>query len=690
MPLSDDAWAMLRPRLIAQLDAAQRKQEEVSAANEALQASMDHQRDSTDTESIKERWEAFQTPIRQSLASYVDELVQTTWADGRAINRQTAAGFASDALVFARNRYAAEKPQNMQPGSAFRLVLNNMKWVYDNKIKPLTETAHGVRELFRCSGCGGESKMFAFDSLIQHYAAKHTDAFSNSTAGISWYEALWPERPPFRTRDQDPSPHVRHTDLAHPVPNSSVYGRLVQAYSDPYTLHQPIASSYRIPLTSPGFPPEAYGRFGAYSTPAPSHPSQATSPAFSETPGYLPPSASSPFGPHDPRYNPHSVHTPVQVAAPPGTWGASPGYPLTDQPYASSPARTQLSFLQIQMEAVATIAREMWDLLSPIKQIPPSVRIYVIVQHVVSKFKERFSNEPNVDLFSQCVVEHVLLRPMKDANGLACKVCVLEKESREEGHSHAFPLTGGERKLYSFATLLWHFKQVHIETKLALDNAQTHDDPEDLKRHDWKEDMIELPEESLLTGLKRLPGMRDHRRVAIFKEVFPTFFDDITPERTVAQWPSPASGRPHPLPAQGEMSPPAARPRADIDDSLALQGFIKIEPGDPYAGSYTFPAASNRADQYDPSRPSVSHAITRGAHNHFRGQVGSCHSGSDRTCTDQSSSVLMVRESAMDPIQKNAHGTGSDKPLLRVSPVICSRAYKPPKHSMGVQHSHIQ
>ena len=162
----------------------------------------------------------------------------------------------------------------------------------------------------------------------------------------------------------------------------------------------------------------------------------------------------------------------------------------------------------MQKDAVAKIAREVWDTLLAVKQIPPSVRSYVIIQHVVARFKEQYSNEPNIDLFSQCVGEHVLMQPMKNANGLACKVCVLENESREEGHSYAFTLSSGERKLYSFNTLLWHFKQVHVETKLALDQAVAGDDVADPKKSE--EAGMKVVEDMVLADIEKKEESKDN------------------------------------------------------------------------------------------------------------------------------------------------------------------------------------
>ncbi|KAL9056140.1 MAG: hypothetical protein Q9162_003101 [Coniocarpon cinnabarinum] len=626
MPLTEDAWQLLKPKLLAQRRVAQQRLREQQAASHAFEATTDPTAEKAlDTDEVKERWEKFQRPVRADLERYVDELTRDTWADGKAVNRHTAPRFAAEALVSARNRYASERPERMQSGNAFRLVLHNMKWVYEHKIKPLTEVAHGARDIFACAECGGSHKMFAFDSLIQHFAAKHTSNFSSKGSGIAWYEAPWPQRPPFRIPERSSGSTGQPVDLISPSEDSHTFGGSPPSHPDQNTLYQPVASMHRPPLTSPGFAHGAYGPFGAFSTPSAGYSSMATSPAYSAGHAYPPPSrfsyhtnATSPFDVSGPPFSPyHNPHTPVQVTGIAEQWAGSPGYPSPIKPlYLPSPHLGQPSFLQVQSDAVAAIAKEVWDLLVPVKQIPPSVRFYVLINHTISRFKEQFSNEPNIDLFARCVNDHISLRAMKDANGLACKVCVLEKESREEGHSHAFPLTGGERKLYSFSSLLSHFKQVHVETKLALENAQTHDDPEDLTRHDWKEDMIELPDDSLIEGLMRLQGMSDPHRMVIVKAAFPTLFENVEVASTAV----------HPASAPGQwqtsheaMGPPDSHLRTETSDALATQGFIKIEPGDPYAGPYAFPAATPiQIGPRDTARQPVSNQGY--GHGRYRGQ----------------------------------------------------------------------
>ena len=619
-PLTDSDWDLLKSKLQTEVDSVQRRIGADFATHVTSNTATTDQPGSDAANSIKRRWEALQAPIRDALSRYVDDLIRTTWVEGREINAHTAPRFAADALVYARARYAAENPKKMQAGSAFQLGLHNMKWLFEQKIKPLTETAHGTRELFRCAECGHESRTFAFEGLIQHYKAKHTKDFGEyEVGGVAWYESLWPEKPPFQCIFGPASPRNR---LPTPLQLGQVSTQSNQANSQynnrpAHTLYQPVPGPYGVPPTSPGFYQNVHGSLGGYYTPTPQYPSVATSPAFSQTSGYNPPGRHPYLGPATPFDGQGSQlgqHPQTPVSS--GPWSFSPGYVGTQVPYAPSPAQNQPSFLHVQMDEVASITREIWSALDRIKLIPPSVRIYVTIQHIVSRFRKRFSNDPNLDLFFQCVESHPCMTFMRDANGLACRVCVLENESREEGHSHAFPLTGGERKLYNFYFLLMHFKNVHVETRLARENAESQDDPQGLTRLDWKEDMIELPDDALIANLEDKPGMNS-QALQILKEVFPHLIGDEVQKSLSYPQNQPTSHVGTMGAFRQDMSVVEQQSGVDItglSDAMKTEP-IKKESEYPFPNLSSYPETSNhRPDEYDPHRPSFQGPSPFGSH----------------------------------------------------------------------------
>lgn len=618
-PLNDNSWNMLKPRLVAQFEIAQQREDERQAAIDALRTDAE----TTDTQSMdpeqwKDRWDIMQKPIRKRLSSYVDEIVRTSWADGRAINFETSPRFAADALIYVRNRHASDMPKTTTtdaPGT--RLCLENMKWIYDNKVKPLTE--HLRKDLFLCAGCGSKSKYFAFDSIIQHYAAKHTNTYSAGQIVVAWHEALWPEQPPFQTI---PDPDSRRKGLQTPYPRqSAVAAQPPGPLPGPQPIHAPNPAFYADHMSSPPPYGQPHGPFASPGYPhfssAPHYPGSyshhplqpSVSPAFHNQPGYMPPGhpghygATSPFDPNGYYHGPN----PPTPASSHGGWGIPPfsSHPPT---YAPSPAQGAPNFLQQQSDAVARISREVWDTLSPVKPIHPSVRMYVLIHQVVSRFQTQFPNEPNLDLFAQCLVNQYSMRPMKDVNGLACKTCVVNNESHEESHSQAFHLSSGERKLYPFLSLLSHFKNVHIEHALALENAQTHETAENLHRLDWKEDMIELPGANIIAGYAKAAGM-DRGKFELLRETFPGLPEFVEQDNApIPVMPTPSHGRNI---SAGFAAPQGYNYQSLGGSTLNNEPFIKIEPGSSAAGapveryspSHADEGPAPRDDEYDPRRP---------------------------------------------------------------------------------------
>jgi hypothetical protein len=152
-------------------------------------------------------WDKFQDPIHARIGGYADELIRDGWYRGEKVTKQNSPRFAADVLCYVRKRFyddvakdeaaaraAGREPKRDPPNGPYtqRLILENMKWVCDTKIKPLTD----IKELFLCNGCENNHKFYSFESVLQHYAAKHTTALSSGTIVVNW-RAEWPEHPPF-------------------------------------------------------------------------------------------------------------------------------------------------------------------------------------------------------------------------------------------------------------------------------------------------------------------------------------------------------------------------------------------------------------------------------------------------------------------------------------------------------------
>ena len=195
-PLNDAQWEMLRPRLLAQREAAELVEHQKAEQIAALRAVIPSGLEETLTKTIKDvydrEYEQSQEPLRKRLGAYADELINGQWHGGQGLNRDSAPNFAIQTLLHVRKRFLEDEV----PGTSI-LSLDNMKWVFDNKVRTLTDQYR--RELFVCAGCAEDRKpkWFAFEGLIQHYGAKHTATFSKGNIVVHWQTAEWPDEPPF-------------------------------------------------------------------------------------------------------------------------------------------------------------------------------------------------------------------------------------------------------------------------------------------------------------------------------------------------------------------------------------------------------------------------------------------------------------------------------------------------------------
>jgi len=605
-PLTDSAWEVLKPRLLAQRSIAERREHDRIMRNQDLLLKSEERRQqdvhSKETkEALEREWDDIQAPIRDRLALYADEVIREKWSEGRAVSKDASPRFAADVLLYVRERFYADIAQeNAAVRSAGhpvpydhpdkpptrKLILENMKWVFDTKIKPLTE--HFQKELFLCNGCDINFKFYGFEGVIQHYAAKHTSTLSMGSVVVHW-RAEWPEHPPFHPNPSAaktafyavPSPAPGLVQGLGSVPPPALqppngyggYGQPIehgpQIVQQPHAYPQFSPGPYAHPAYPGQFPPN---RIGPFAPPPPPQGPQGYGPGFQATspnfqPG-LPNRAgfldaqigySSPSNGYDGYSGQYQGQGPQMYSPFPGpaylpmNQVADPmvaqGYGLTQAPYGppvpstsaypahhnqqqsiiawppeglhNTPASQPTDLYQVQIDEMARIAREVWNGTSSIKDLPSSVRIYVILFHVVLRFQAKFTNEPSLAMFADGLGKNGLMKPVRNLNGLACKTCVTSRNGPGATfHSHPHPPLG-DRKLYALPSLLSHFKSVHIErAKSTLDFATGNVAP----RLDWKVEMVELPEKSLIAGLVHAPGMDDnklHLIASAFPEVFP-------------------------------------------------------------------------------------------------------------------------------------------------------------------------
>jgi hypothetical protein len=306
--LDDNAWDLLKPRLLAERTEAEEIENKVSAQirmiqaqdnkNSHLEATLATTKEAKDA--IDRDWDEVQAPLRARIVRYADEFIRDSWDKGKKVKQENCSRFAAEALIYIRKRFYAQvakdaesakaagrQPVTDAPEGPFiqKLTLENMRWIFDTKIKPLT--APFKKEVFFCNGCA--AKPFGFEGVVQHYAAKHTDKLSSGNIVVHW-RTEWPEEPPF-----NPEGRMK----VYPVPGPTPY--------------------------PPGNGPPAAFPFNSYAPPPGPGVPPPGQPFASGPPHGAPPYAEQ-YGYHYPGYPPSNSYAPPTPGLPPHPYAPQPGW----------------------------------------------------------------------------------------------------------------------------------------------------------------------------------------------------------------------------------------------------------------------------------------------------------------------------------------------------------------------------
>jgi hypothetical protein len=567
---TDRDWEILKPRLLAQREIAERREEDRLKQSQLLQAKSGERRQQEAQlkeakELLDREWEEVQKPIRDEMALYAEEFINESWDGGTILTKEKCPKFAADVLMHVRNKFYSHieegalarvagasikvNPPNAAP--ARKLILENMKWVFDTKIKPLTEQFQ--KELFLCNGCENNSKFYGFEGVVQHYAAKHTNILSLGSVVVHW-RAEWPEKPPFHPNPNaakalfhaishnskgypgqrgGPGLYMATPEQRHRMPSDGPpvyphqspgpYGRSPFSAPFPY-----VQGPYRPP--SPSISPYYSGSHAGYGYPPP-QPGLQTSPYEQHIPA--PPMYGSPYlghaypvnyQPHDTRLSHPYISTgygplpaPPPYAPPFHNSSHSVNHAGHTQPY-SSP-NNRLSMYQNQLDEIARTAREVWNKTSGVKGLPSSIRAHVLIHYVVSGSKDQSLYETIIALFADGLNNHPQMKPMRNLSGLACRICVDADDSEKLLYSRSH-----DRKLYTFPALVSHFQSRHIDCKSSMTSQKETERPS----LDWRYDMVHLPDSSVVESLLHAPGM-DNVKLQLIADAFPGVFSSPSP-----------------------------------------------------------------------------------------------------------------------------------------------------------------
>ncbi|KAF5632480.1 hypothetical protein F52700_6467 [Fusarium sp. NRRL 52700] len=509
-PLDDHAWELLRPRLLAQRVEAELREKQSYSSPQTLEDNLpiteaDKKPAREPREVTDQEWDDIQGPVRARISEYADEIIEG-WNNGAKVKRKNCPQYAADVLLYVRKRFYAEvakdtaatiaagkKPIVEPPKGPWtqRLTLENMKWVFDVKIKPRTEPMR--KELFLCNGClggNGVLKFFGFEGVLQHYAAKHTVALSLGNVVVHW-RAEWPEVPPF-----SPDPLAKEKAYHDNEPRSAL------------TSNVPIQQNYSFFQhgTAAGYPLPVYGAealpFSFYSSRPPIPPistygqnsTHAYSPSYS-TSYYDPATYSSYQGPFSSgmahssqrqlnNYTRHPVPAPN-----PSEGGPYPNY------YESKSIASVNSTHQHQHENFVRSAQSVWSKVGHHKKIPPAVRAYVAIYHASRMFEEFESEALPLSLFIEATSRNKKLRSLRALNGVSCKVC-------------------NDDNIFHVPQLAKHFESEHVEKPWSQGRAHI----------DWRTEMIKMPENERMAGLE-IKTRGDSVLYTLLKEALPWAFE---------------------------------------------------------------------------------------------------------------------------------------------------------------------
>ena len=549
-PLTDEFWeGTLKPKVLAERDVAETAERTRQDQMVWLQAAVPHSaQDEPFSRPAKEvydkEFEEAQEPLRRKLSEYADDFVSNHWTGGQ-LDKTNSPVFAVKVIEFVDRRYREdtvtgripqpEQPRGNKQGTPVPdpfLSLHNMKWVYDNKIRPRTDV-HG-RELFLCSGCTDSKspKWLAFEGLIQHYGAKHTTAFSKGNVVVHWQTAEWPSELPFV---RDPTYYVKHDKKSAQIKDHGRARRTPQTNGNPF--HAP--GSGRLLSESPFFSGQ--------------HQSPAASGYYQPSPDYQ----GYPYGSVGPSETPYS-------------WPQQPA--LQNDQHAESGYENQLAVLANDISAT-------WESLDGVKEdvLLPCIRLHASLHKAAANFESKYGRLPNLDQITDILATKVELRPVKEAQALACGLCVSAQTDGSTNETYYRRIQNV--KLHNTSSLVSHFKLMHPT-----------------KNHrqltDWTVDMIELPEPEMISRLVRAPGM-DDEKLAIIAAAFPTAL-------------------PNPLPKIGYVT--EEQPENLLAQKLLNRHFKKKgePPKKKKKGQHTNgtparedsePLPEAREDEYDPRRP---------------------------------------------------------------------------------------
>ncbi|KAI8947110.1 hypothetical protein F4801DRAFT_592834 [Xylaria longipes] len=516
-PFDDMAWNLLKPRLIAQrkdVDPGLHQKQETYSDSPAA-AERNSQRPTLESkQQVDKTWDDAQAPLRARISVLADLVIRDGWGNGRKVNKESSPQFAAEVLLYVRRRFYAEiekedtaaraaghQPIPEAPEGPYtrKLTLENMRWLFDVKIKPLTESQR--KEVFYCHGCETNTKLYGFEGVVQHYAAKHTSCLSLGSVVVHW-RAEWPEVPPFhpephKIKNQRAGPlRYKSKEIVRGIPQTAQeqplhLGEVIPYYGQPMSHTQYDAVLTQLPY---GQNPPYIAPFREYTHSFHSQPPQhSIYPLLNGTARQEPPEVLS-------------IHGQIQ-AADAGAHQNHIPYQNHSSQQLQSPYQAQFSLAyHTQLEDMARNSRELWFSIAPVRELPGPIRIFVVIHHMATWFRTRFFEEPSLSLFMDGLSNNKEMRPIRNVNGLQCKACCLRLGIATPANQ--------DKDSYSLPQLVKHFQERHIKQSYAIGAPVLN----------WCTDMIHIQGLGILSNLGGLMNMNNQKFALIYSALSGTDF----------------------------------------------------------------------------------------------------------------------------------------------------------------------
>lgn len=549
VPLTEQAWGNLLPKLLEQREQAELKECVKVQSEVKLQKLIEGQKAyEISLREIKEKkereWDAVQAPVKEKLARYATEIIDSWIAQRSAsyhpnTNEESALSFAPEVLMKVRKRFYDENPYSLEdPNHSIlvdpsissleaptgnRLLLENMKFVFDTKIKPITDKVR--KELFICSGCSNNSKFYGFEGVIQHYAAKHTNLMSLGSVIVYW-RADWPYYSPF---------------ILDPV--AAVLGMGKQSS---YASHrQPSFNDH--PDTSSIFDTcNAPHRIGMHLSTHMEASHQVITGDYLNQGDHAHNVCASLSVPQ-PQY--------IQHKALIGTIG------IDQEPVTSLGTNYKpLDMQRIYLEGIVVTSRAAWFQLNGVKDLPSSVRVHYVIQNIVKVFQAKFPLFIlQLSMFIEALRDHQRMKPMRNVNGLQCLACAINPHSKNT-NSGMHPAG----RVFTLLALVQHFEMIHVlRNKSSI-------------KLDWKTQMVKLPDVRAIGMLRDAMGM-DEEKLRLLKDIFPTAFNLPLPMQSSRS----LSPSPSPFPNSAQSISPSSSSSSIADSSPSPLRSVETKDSSP-------------------------------------------------------------------------------------------------------------